>query len=490
MTQPLIVIIEDDEGVRSALAKSLEQHGCTVRATATAGEGLAQLKANAADLLLLDYRLPDADGLQLLETIRRQWPDLPVIMMTGVANVEIAVQAMHLGAYDYVSKPFGLDQMTFVVNKALEARRVRSEVQQTAGRPLEPFGLDRIVGESPLIREAKHVLRLLAESDARTILLQGESGTGKDLAAKVIHYNSHRAERPFMNITCTALPEPLLESELFGHEKGAFTDARQMKQGLFELADGGTIFLDEIGDMPLTLQSKLLRFLEEKTFRRVGGTKDIRVDVRIIAASNRNLKQLVDRGGFREDLFYRLNIFPVTLPPLRERQEDIPLLAQFFVARYNAEFRKEVAGIDPAAMAVMQAYDWPGNVREVRNLIERGMLLARGVQLTLESLPAELRSPAPPAPPAATATAGTTAVAAPERTRAPEAIVQVGPRMTIQLGPEGVDIHEVERLLVKKAIEQTGGNQSRAAELLHLSRDQLRYRLLKHGLMAPADTDS
>jgi len=490
MAQPSVLVIEDEEGVRTALAKRLRAHNCLADVAATGEDGLKRLGENPADLVLLDYRLPDADGLELLGKIRRQWPDTLTIMMTAYTNVDVAIQAIRLGAYDYVSKPFSLDEMMVVVDKALEAKRLRTEVERIRTTQLEEFGFDHIVARSPKMVEILNLLKELAPSEARTILLQGESGTGKDLAAKVVHFNSPRAERPFMNITCTALPSALLESELFGHEKGAFTDARQMKQGLFELADGGTIFLDEIGDMPLTLQSKLLRFLEEKTFRRVGGTKDIRVDVRIIAASNRNLKQLVDRGGFREDLFYRLNIFPVTLPPLRERQEDIPLLAQFFVARYNAEFRKEVAGIDPAAMAVMQAYDWPGNVREVRNLIERGMLLARGVQLTLESLPAELRSPAPPAPPAATATAGTTAVAAPERTRAPEAIVQVGPRMTIQLGPEGVDIHEVERLLVKKAIEQTGGNQSRAAELLHLSRDQLRYRLLKHGLMAPADTDS
>ena len=464
MTPPLIVIIEDDEGVRSALAKSLEQHGCTVRATATAREGLAQLQANAADLLLLDYRLPDADGLKLLETIRRQWPELPVIMMTGIAGVETAVQAMHLGAYDYVSKPFDLNQMTFVVNKALEARRVRSEVQQAASRPLEPFGLDRIVGESPLIREAKHVLRQLAESDARTILLQGESGTGKDLAAKVIHYNSHRAERPFMNITCTALPEPLLESELFGHEKGAFTDARQQKLGLFELAGGGTIFLDEIGDMPATLQAKLLRFLDEKTFRRVGGTKDIQVDVCIIAATNRVLRALVEQGEFREDLFYRLNIFPVTLPPLRERREDIPLLVEFFLAQYSRELHKNVPGVDKTAMAVMQAYPWPGNIRELRNLIERAMLMARGGVLTLADLPAELKKPA----------------------AAPVADKETHAAPAIAFGPEGVDMRDVERSFILKALEKTAWNQSRAAALLHMSRDQLRYRIKKFGLKPPS----
>ena len=459
MASPFVVIIEDDEGVRLALAKRLERDGCTVRALASAADGLKHLREKTPDLVLLDYRLPDADGLKLLECIRRRWPDLPVIMMTAFANVEIAVQAMHLGAHDYVSKPFELDQMMFVVNKALEARRVRSEVPQATARALEPFGFDRIVGNSPLIREARHLLRQLAESDARTILLQGESGTGKDLAAKVIHYNSQRAERPFINITCTALPEALLESELFGHEKGAFTDARREKQGLFELADGGTIFLDEIGDMPASLQAKLLRFLDEKAFRHVGGTKDIQVDVCIIAATNRVLRALVEQGEFREDLFYRLNVFPVTLPSLRERKEDIPLLAEAFIHQYDRELHKDVAGIDKTAMAVMQAYHWPGNVRELRNLIERAMLMARGGFLTLADLPAELKKPAP----------------APAPYKGPSAV-------SIDFGPEGVDIRQVERALILKALQQTGWNQSRAAALLRMSRDQLRYRAQKYGL--------
>ena len=457
MASPFVVIIEDDEGVRSALAKRLEQHGCTVRALGSAADGLKHLREKTPDLILLDYRLPDADGLELLEHIRRQWPNLPVIMMTGFASVQTAVQAMHLGAYDYISKPFELDHMMFVINKALEARRVRSEVQPAAGRVLEPFGFDRIIGNSPLMREAKNLLRQLAESDAGTILLQGESGTGKDLAAKVIHYNSHRAERPFMNITCTALPEALLESELFGHEKGAFTDARREKQGLFELADGGTIFLDEIGDMPASLQAKLLRFLDEKAFRHVGGTKDIYVDVCIIAATNRVLRALVEQGEFREDLFYRLNIFPVTLPSLRERKEDLPLLAEAFIHQYGRELHKAVAGIDKTAMAVMQAYHWPGNVRELRNLIERAMLMARGGFLTLADLPGELKKPAP----------------APDKGP---------PAVSIDFGPEGVDIRQVERSLILKALQRTGWNQSRAAALLRMSRDQLRYRVHKYGL--------
>jgi len=464
--QPSVLIIEDEEGVRSALVKRLRLHGYAADVAATGAEGLKRLADAGADLVLLDYRLPDADGLELLEKIRRQWPDILTVMMTAYTNVEIAIQAIRLGAHDYVSKPFSLDEMMVVVDKALEAKRLRTEVDRIHLTQIGEFGFERIVAHSPKMIEIVNLLKHLAESEARTILLQGESGTGKDLAAKVVHFHSPRAARPFMNITCTALPESLLESELFGHEKGAFTDAHQQKQGLFELADGGTIFLDEIGDMPPSLQAKLLRFLEETAFRRVGGTKDIRVDVRIIAATNRHLRGLVADGRFREDLFYRLNVFPVTLPPLRERPEDIPLLAEHFIHQYNREFRKEVTGIDSAALAAIQAYAWPGNVREMKNIIERVMLLSAGSRLTLVDLPAELKTP----------------VAAAAGVR--------GPPTVIEFGPEGIDIHEVERMLVRRALEQTRGNQSRAAALLHISRDQLRYRMQKYGLVAQAGEPS
>jgi len=452
--------------VRSALVKRLKMHGYTADMAATGADGLKRLADGGTDLVLLDYRLPDADGLELLDKIRRQWPDILTVMMTAYTNVEIAIQAIRLGAYDYVSKPFSLDEMMVVVDKALEAKRLRTEVERIRTKEIEEFGFDRIVAHSPKMLEIVNLLKHLAESEARTILLQGESGTGKDLAAKVVHFHSPRAGRPFMNITCTALPETLLESELFGHEKGAFTDARQQKQGLFEMADGGTIFLDEIGDMPASLQAKLLRFLEEKAFRRVGGTKDIRVDVRIIAATNRHLRTLVADGRFREDLFYRLNVFPVTLPPLRERPEDIPLLAEYFIRQYNREFRKEVTGIEPAALAAIRAYRWPGNVREVRNVIERVMLLLAGSRLTLDDLPSELKTPAP------------------------ATVIAERPLTVIEFGPEGIDIHEVERLLVRKALDQTHGNQSRAAALLRISRDQLRYRMQKYGLQDHAAESS
>lgn len=463
---PSVLIIEDEEGVRTALAKRLKMNDCLVDAAATGEEGLKRLGEGPADLVLLDYRLPDTDGLQVLEKIRQRWPDILTIMMTAYTNVDIAIKAIRLGAYDYISKPFSLDEMMVVVNKALETKHLRTQVERLRTTRLEEFAFDCIVARSPKMLEILGLLKNLAVSEARTILLEGESGTGKDLVAKVLHYNSPRAEGLFMNITCTALPETLLESELFGHEKGAFTDAREQKKGLFELADGGTIFLDEIGDMPAALQAKLLRFLEEKTFRRVGGTVDIVVDVRIVAATNRELRRLVEEGRFREDLFYRLNIFPVTLPPLRDRADDIPLLAERFVEQYNTEFRKEITGVDPAALAVMQAYDWPGNVRELRNLIERAMLLARGGRLTLDSLPMELMTPA--------------VVVSSEKTDGE-------PQPLVILGPQGVDIRKVERLLIEKAIEQAGGNQTRAAQLLRLSRDQLRYRIRKFGIKTAAD---
>ncbi|MGB2937479.1 MAG: sigma-54 dependent transcriptional regulator, partial [Phycisphaerae bacterium] len=393
----------------------------------------------------------------LLEQIRDQRPDVSTIMMTGFTDVAVAIEAMRLKAFDYISKPFTPEEMIAVVDKALEAKRLRSDVRRLQATQLQQFGFDRIIAHSGQMLQIIHLLQHLAESETRTILLQGESGTGKDLAAKAIHFNSARAERPFMNITCTALPESLLESELFGHERGAFTDAYQRKQGLFELADGGTIYLDEIGDMPPALQAKLLRFIEEKVFRRVGGTEDIRVDVRIIAATHRDLRALVEQGHFRQDLFYRLNIFPVTLPPLRDRPEDIPPLAEHFIRQYNREFHKNVTGVESAAMAVMQAYHWPGNVRELRNLIERAVLLARGGRLTLADLPMEPKRPAAPA-------------ASDEASS------------TVRLGPEGLDINEVERTLIRQALEKTGGNKTRAAKLLRMTRDQLRYRMQKHGL--------
>jgi len=339
--------------------------------------------------------------------------------------------------------------VALLVEKALETSQLRREVRTLRSNQEREFSFDAIIGESPAMRQVKALLARIAASPASTVLLTGETGTGKDLAAKAIHYNSGRSPRSFVNITCSALPEQLLESELFGHERGAFTDARQQKKGLFETADGGTVFLDEIGEMTPALQAKLLRFLEEKTFKRVGGLADLRVDVRVIAATNRNLEDEVKAGKFREDLFYRLQVMPIPLPPLRERRGDVPLLANYFIDRFNREFRKRVRGLTPAAVEVLQQYGWPGNVREMRNAIERAMLLVEGDWLEPDHFTTLTRTVAP---------------------------------TQFRLPPDGVNLDEVERQLLTQALERANGNQTQAAHLLGINRDQVRYRIEKFGL--------
>jgi len=356
---------------------------------------------------------------------------------------------MKLGAYHYVNKPFNLDEVALLVEKALETSQLRREVKALRTSAGRDYGFDAIIGNAPAMARIKSLLARIASSPASTVLLTGETGTGKDLAAKAIHYNSQRAARAFVNITCSALPEQLLESELFGHERGAFTDARQQKRGLFETADGGTVLLDEIGEMTAGLQSKLLRFLEEKTFKRVGGLSDVRVDVRVIAATNRDLEEEVKAGKFREDLFYRLQVMPIHLPPLRERRGDIPLLAAFYIDRFNREFRKRVRGLSSAATELLQQYVWPGNVRELRNAIERAMLLIDHEWLGPDDFTTLRRIVAP---------------------------------MQFRLPPEGVNLEEVERQLLQQALERAGGNQTQAAQLLGMNRDQVRYRIEKFGI--------
>jgi DNA-binding NtrC family response regulator len=360
---------------------------------------------------------------------------------------------MRLGAYHYINKPFDLDEMLLLVEQALETTRLKREVRALRASQSEPYSFAKIIGQSGPMVEIKDLLAKIASSPASTVLLTGESGTGKDLAAKCIHYNSDRAAGRFMNITCSAMPDTLLETELFGHERGAFTDARLQKKGLLELADRGTVFLDEIGELSPAAQAKFLRFLEEKTLRRVGGSADIRVDVRVIAASNRDLNEDTRNGRFREDLFYRLRVLPVTLPPLRERPGDIPLLIKSFIDEFNREFRKSVREVTHEALTGLESYEWPGNVRELKNAVERAMLLAEDELLAPDDFPMlSSRS--------STLTG-------------------------FRLPPTGINMEELERDLVEQALRRTSGNQTRASALLGMNRDQIRYRIEKYGLGKP-----
>jgi DNA-binding NtrC family response regulator len=449
MPSPTILVVDDEQLIRWSLTSRLTDEGYRVFEADTAANALKRVR-EGVDLVLLDYRLPDSDGLAVLKQIKENDPDTLVIMLTAYSNVDTAVEAMRQGAYHYANKPFNIDEIVLLVEKALETTALRREVRALRANQAQPYSLDRIVGDDESITTMRALLKKIATGPGSTVLLTGESGTGKDLAAKVIHYTSQRASKPFMNITCSALPETLLESELFGHERGAFTGADRQKRGLIEMADGGTVFLDEIGEMVPLLQAKLLRFLEEKSFKRVGGATDIKVDVRVIAATNRDLDEEVRKGHFRSDLFYRLNVVPIKLPPLRQRPQDIPGLVNFYVDLYNTEFRKRIRQVSPSAMEKLQAYPWPGNVRELRNSVERAMLLADSDELTVENF-------AIGASPGHAAGAG-------------------------ELPAHGVDLEQWERSFVQQALERSGWNQTRAAQLLGLNRDQIRYRIEKFKL--------
>ncbi|HTU02548.1 MAG TPA: sigma-54 dependent transcriptional regulator [Candidatus Sulfotelmatobacter sp.] len=450
-----VLVVDDEHLIRWSLEQELTRQGFQVLLAATGADALRIAKAERPDVILLDVRLPDADGLEILERIKAEELEAAVIMITAHGAVAAAVRAMKLGAQDYLLKPVEPEELLVTLRKALEGRALRQEVARFQAEVRHGAELQDLVGTSPAVGQLRGLIQQIARSDATTVLLEGESGTGKDLVARIIHFASARAAAPFMAVNCAALPEQLLESELFGHERGAFTDAKALKKGLFEQADGGTVYLDEIGDMKPDLQAKLLRLIEEKSFRRVGSVRDFRVDVRVIAATNRDLGKAREAGQFRTDLYYRLKVFPLFLPPLRERREDIPLLAAHFLRRFNREMRRGVQSLHPTAEAALGRYAWPGNVRELRNVLERAMILATGETIRLEDLPPELTA-GPTAPP--------TALPA--------------------LPSHGVNLEEVERQLVRQALESTEGNQVRAARLLGISRDALRTRMKRFGLLS------
>jgi two-component system, NtrC family, response regulator AtoC len=472
MASDKILIVDDERLVRWSLRQKCEEWGYQV-IEAEAGEpGLKVAHNESPDLVLLDVRLPDIGGLEVLDQLKKNGDARAVIMITADPQLDDVKAALKLGAYDFVGKPIDFDELNVTIKNALETTKLRTEVQSLRGEMRRRTGYHEVVGSSPKMIELMSFVRKVASSEATTILIQGESGTGKDLIAKAIHYESSRAERPFVAINCSAIPETLMEAELFGHEKGAFTDAKQMKKGLFEVADGGTLFLDEIGELSPLLQAKLLRVLEDQVIRRVGGVRDMQVDVRVIAASNRDLEKAVREGHFRQDLYYRLAIIAIFIPALRERKEDILPLVDFFVDRYNRKFKKSVRGITDETRRHLLAHDWPGNVRELKNSIERAMILEDEPLLRPAYLPFSVSE-----------SGGLTAF---ERSAPGDGTQSLPngrslPRLYIPEG--GTSLEDVERSMVELAMRNANGNQTHAAKLLDISRDALRYKLKKFGLM-------
>jgi len=439
------------------MQQNLSKEGYTVITAEKGMEGLELFTEEQPDIVLLDIHLPDISGINVLEGIRKENPNAVVIMVTAFGDIETAVTTIKFGAFDFVEKPFNLEKLKLLIAKAVETCSLRREVSQFRSQLSIKYGFSNIIGKSGQMQKILELTKKVAKSDATTILLQGESGTGKDLIAKVIHYESRRASKPFIDINCTALPETLIESELFGYEKGAFTDAKLMKKGLFELADGGTIFLDEIGDMKLSTQAKLLKIIENKTFKRISGVKDISVDLRVVASTNKNLAEEVKKQNFREDLYYRLKVIPIFLPLLRDRSDDILPLANFFIDGFNREFKKDVKGLSEETEKAFLKYPWPGNIRELKNVIERAMILENEEYILPEHLPGEFSSG--------------------------ELISANMVNTPVTIPPGGFDIEEMEKNLIKQALEQTKWNQTRAAKLLNLTRDALRYRMQKFGFL-------
>jgi DNA-binding NtrC family response regulator len=456
MPKDKILIVDDEDLIRWSLRKKISNWGYQTFEAANAKSAIEVAERESPELILLDIRLPDMSGLEVLSTIRERDPRVVVIMMTAFGVLEDAVTALRLGAYDFVPKPLNFDELAVTVSNALEAVKLRQEVRHFRERDKKRFDFRNIVGRSKAVNDAVEMVKKVASSPATTILLQGESGTGKDLFAKAIHYHSARADHPFLAINCAALPENLVESELFGYEKGAFTDARQQKKGMLELADGGTLLLDEIGEMQMGLQAKLLRVLEEQTFKRVGGISDISVDVRVIASSNRDLKTMVEESKFRQDLFYRLNVITITLPSLRERGDDTKLLARHYIQHFNKKFRKKIEGLTAEGEQLLGEYHWPGNIRELKNLIERAMILEDGPLIDTSALPIE-PGPHP-------------------------SLVSETSLPDLHIPEDGTSLEKVEEELVRQALVRARGNQTRAAKLLDISRDALRYKMKKFQL--------
>src|SRR5436309_4524510 len=458
--------------MRRLLELNLGEEGFTTHSAEDAETGLKLLRDNPIDLVLTDLKLPGMNGLEFLQAVKRQNAALPVVVMTAFGSVETAVEAMKAGASDYVLKPFSLTEMRMVIHKELDVRNLREENRSLREALGKRYAHPNVVARSAKMQEVLATVERVAPTNS-TVLLGGESGVGKDLIGRAIHEKSRRASGPFVKINSTAIPENLLESELFGYEKGAFTGAAASKPGKFELADKGTLFLDEIGDVPPAIQVKLLRVLQEREFERVGGTKTLKVDVRLIAATNRDLRAALEQGAFREDLYYRLNVVPINIAPLRERKEDIPYLVDHFIARFAREAGKPIEGITPAAMKLLTAFHWPGNVRELENIIERAVALFAGRVIDVGDIQLDVSPWQPPQADLALAT-GPAAGANPA---GPNASGAAPPFL-----PDGMTLEQYEDEIIREAVRRAGGNKSQAARLLGLSRNALRYRLSKMGV--------
>jgi len=449
-----VLIVDDEVGARESLRMILK-NDYEVFLAKDAEEAFLQIKARSPDVILLDIILPDLDGLKVLERVKQNDPDMIVIMITATKTVKTAVEAMKLGAHDYVTKPFDIDELRLIISRSLSTKALEQEVKYRREEMDKSFDFGNMIGKSKLIKEIFKVVKQIADSKS-TALIMGESGTGKELISRAIHYNSNRKNYPFVTINCAAIPETLIESELFGHEKGAFTNAIERKLGRCEVAHQGTLFLDEIGELSLATQAKILRFLEEKEFNRVGGSKTIKVDVRLITATNKDLSQLIKKGNFREDLYYRINVIPIVIPPLRERKEDIPLLIDHFINKFSVENNKMVKGINKEALEMLMQYEWPGNVRELENLIERVIALTSNEYIQLSELPLSFKN-------------------VPKINGLKESVLNG--KVSFLRAEE-----EFEREVILDALKKTNYIQSHAAETLGISRRILKYKMDKLGI--------
>ena len=454
-----VLVADDEKVIRFVIREALEKQGYLVEEASDGEEVILKSRSNSFDLVILDIKMPKMEGLEVLREIRKIDPGIPVVMITAYGNTQIAMEALKEGAYDYFVKPFDVGEIRIVVKRALEKRRLQTQIERLETQLLQEHRFDKIIGTSARMQEVFALIRKVITNDV-TVLICGESGTGKELVAQAVHYNSYRAKKPFVKVSCVAIPETLLESEMFGHEKGAFTGAHQMKPGKFEMAQGGTLFLDEIGDMPLNLQVKLLRVIQERELERIGGTKTIKVDIRLIACTNKDLTQGIQDQTFREDLYFRINVLPIFLPPLRERREDIPILLDHFIKYFNMKLGKQVRDVTNDVMKILMEYRWPGNIREMENVIQRAIILSSGDTITPNLLPPNIHS----APPLRDLSEFTRDFSVPM----PDRIQSI--------------TENLEEQMIRSALKESNYHRQETADLLGISRKSLHNKMQKYKL--------